>query len=286
MSTPFTVLRVQPDRMRGESVNIGLVVFLPGGAVMARVEADMARLRALDANLPRLPILQDLAQDIEARISALPTRDMQQLMLRDFYAPVRADEHLGSLEADTPEALEEHIEGMMNRLVRKPALTVRESAQRPRKPSKLDSQMKAWFKGAKLLGRHMDDLARHRIVESYPVAVDADAYADFAFKNGALHVIETLDLRGADHLTPGLRNTAAFKGVVLDMARDVVGEGKRIGVVAAADYATMKGAVRLFERNADELFSLDSPADRQRLADLLARGLHLGTALAPIELHA
>jgi len=168
--------------------------------------------------------------------------------------------------------------------VRRQAIDVK-LERRPARNNKLTRQLKDWFKQAKVMGRNMDDLSHSRIVEQYPVSVESDVYADFAYKNGHLHVIETLDLRGADHMTPGLRNNAAFKSITLDMARDVVGQGKRIGIVSASNYANVKSAVRLFERNADELYSLESTDDVQRLADFLASGLHIdGKLLSPTRL--
>lgn len=122
MSYPFAVLRVQPDRMRGESMNIGLVVFLPD-RVMARIETDLTRLRALDPNLPNLPILNDLATEIEARVSPLPTRDMQLMMLRDFFAPIHADTHLGSIEAQDEDSLMANLDRLMIRLVGRAPIT-------------------------------------------------------------------------------------------------------------------------------------------------------------------
>lgn len=63
-----------------------------------------------------------------------------------------------------------------------------------------------------------------------------------------------------------------------------MGNGKRIGLVAASDYSTIKPALCIFERNTDDLFSMDSPTDTQRLADLLSQDLKIGGGLLPISI--
>lgn len=289
MKFDYEVLVAVSPLPRGEFLNIGLVVWRNDfPEIYAGVTPQ--RLAALDPNYPRLPIFKTLmAGESNAQITPLlepvrHTKEALRMLLDMLIAPMKRGSG-GEIYCDSEAELDARIQQLMEKLVLRQALTVPGGTPRPQKSSRLNSQMKDWFRQAKIMGRHMDDLARHRIVECYPVAVDADAYADFAYKNGALHVIETLDLRGKDHLTPAMRNTAAFKGVVLDMAREVVGDGKRLAIVAASDYAAVKGAVRMFSRNADDLFSMDSPADRQRLADLLAAGLHIEAGITPLMLN-
>jgi len=282
MKLDYHLLTAETPRPRNEHINLGIVVWQDDQPHF-HVDVVPARLAALDPNYPRLPIFRQLADGtlqaaLSARMAELPDRAARFTLMEFLLAPMRLlpGGELYSDDGDFAPA----IERLLDALVRRPAISVKAAARPPRQ-TKLTRQLKDWFKQAKVMGRNMDDLSRSRVVEQYPVSVESDVYADFAYKNGNLHVIETLDLRGVDHITPSLRNNAAFKSITLDMAREVVGEGKRLGIVAASDYASVKSAVRLFERNADDIYSLDSPNDVQRLATLLASGLHIDGGLLP-----
>jgi hypothetical protein len=283
MKLEYHLLIAETPLPRNEHINLGIAVWRDGMPEF-HVDASINRLSALDPNYPRLPIFRQLMDDslassLATQLAALPDQAARFTLLEFMLAPMRLipGGELFAAEGDFTSV----IDRLMAALVRRPALSVK-AERRPVRNTKLTRQLKDWFRQAKVMGRNMDDLSRSRIVEQYPVSVESDVYADFAYKNGHLHVIETLDLRGADHITPSLRNNAAFKSITLDMARDVVGQGKCIGVVAVSNYANVKSAVRLFERNADELYSLESPADVQRLSDFLASGLHIdGGLLSP-----
>lgn len=282
MKLDYDLLIAETPLPRQERINIGLLIWHDG---LPEIRADVSerRLAALDPNWPRLPIFRalidgTLQDSLRRHLGAIDDMAARRAMLDFLLTPMKAV--CGGELFDTEGDFEPAIERALRALVTLPEPTVKPARTKPR-GSRLDTQLRAWLRGAKLMGRHMDDLSKGRVVAQFPVSVEADVYADFAFKNGALNVIETLDLRGADHVTPALRNMAAYKSLTLDMAREAVGEdGRRLGVIAAGDYQAMRSAVRIFERNADEVFAIDSPADAQRLADLLAQGLHLPDGLS------
>lgn len=279
MSYPYTLLRVRPNTLRGESMNIGLVVFLDR-SIIVRVEPDMARLRALDPNLPALPIWHNLAEEIGARITPLPSREMQLMMLRDFFTPIRADERLGSIEVADHVEIEAHIERLMDRLVRRQAVTERLPRLHVPRASRLNGQLKHWFKSAHILSRNAADLSRSKVVENFPISASHDLYAEFALKNGAVHVVETLDLRHHGKINAFVQKEAAIKAITLDQARQMLGaEGKRIAVIAADDYGAMRPAIGMLSGYADDVVTMASQADRQRFADFIATALHSDTAL-------
>lgn len=281
----YDLLIAETPIPRAERINIGLILWRNGRPEFLVDRTSQRRLSALDPNWPRLQIFRQLADGtledaLSNTLDKLEDIQSKRAVLGMLISPMKAipSGQLFSQDADFTNV----IDRAMNSLVRRSPLVVK--AERRKAVSKLQTQMKHWFRDSKILGRNMEDLSKNRVVSNFPVSVDADVYADFAYKNGALHVIETLDMRGAEHVTTGLRNTAAFKSITLDMAADVVGNGKRIGIVAASDYPAIKSALRLFERNADEVFSMDSPDDTQRLANLLSTGLHIDGGLIPMDL--
>lgn len=289
MKLDYDLLIAETPPPRQERLNLGLIVWRDGHP---EIHADVSarRLAALDPNYPRMPIFRQLidgtlTESIRQSLSELPDIESRRSLLGFLLPPLKTVPGGELFSEGSDSDFTPAIERVMQLLVRLQPITVRIERSAPR-ASRLETQLRTWLRSAKLLGRTMDELSRNRVVAQYPVSIEADVYADFAFKNGSLNVIETLDLRGVDHVTSALRNTAAFKSITLDMARDVVGEnGKRLGVVAAGDYGSVKSAIRLFERNTDELYALDSADDAQRLADRLASGLHLsGGLLKPVRL--
>lgn len=274
----FRVLRITPNLIRGERLNVGLLLMNPDGKCEVRLHIVRDRLAALDPNLTAIS-WESWAKHVMETINQLP-QELVPAWLERGLNPVHADSHDGVFIASSAAEFEEQVQMLLERLVIRPTRQHRAPRSKGKQPTQLQAQFKNWFKGAQILGRSMEDISRHQIVQEYPVSLETDSFADFAFKNGALHILETLDLRGVDHLTARLRNQAAFKSIVLDQASAVtVGGGRRIAVVAATDYASVKPAIRLIERSADDLISMDSPNDVQRLVEHLTVSLHLSGQL-------
>ena len=285
MNFDFDVLAAFSPAPRHEFLNIGMVVWRNGLPEIHSDFSDM-RLDAIDGNYPRLSIFRSLktgALEDDLRPLLEPLRDTPDALRMLFDSLISPMRRHGSGEIFCePEDLGAHVERFMNLLVRRTPPVMK--LGRKKRMTRLESDIRYWMSKARIMGRSMEDLSRGRVVAHYPISVEADIYADFAYKNGSLHVIETLDLRGVEQLTTGLRNAAAFKSITLDIAKDNQSIGHRIGVVAASDYSAVRSAIRLFERHSDELFSLDDPRDSQRFADQLANELHLDGGLIPVDL--
>lgn len=285
MKLEYDLLVAESPLPRNERINVGIVLWKESGFEIYS-DISTSRLSAIDRNYPRIAVFKELlagtlGNSITEKLSDKKlNKDSARMMLGFLIKPLRAIS--GGVMFSEDGDFTDEIERTLDALVRPSKFSIK--IKSTRKSNRLESQFKHWLRASKIMGRTMDDLSKHRIVPQYPVSVDANVYADFAYKNGALHVIETLDMRGANHVSSTLRNTAAFKSITLDMAGDVVGDGKRLGVIAASDYSAIKPALKLFERNADDLFSLDSPGDTQRLANLLSTGLHIDGGLIPIDI--
>jgi hypothetical protein len=194
---------------------------------------------------------------------------------RDAYLNVILGSHTMSGEPDqlsttgdelpTPQWLDHRVEELLQRYVRPPRSDL-PRRKRAKPASRLQRELRDWLKASGVFSKRVEDLGKGRVVEGFPISVAQELYTDFALKNGALHVIETLDLRGIPRLTPLIRGEAAVKAITLDEARDAV-DGERMAVIRASDYAIAKPAVSLIERYASDVFIMDSPSDRQRLAE-------------------
>lgn len=275
----FTVLRARPNPVRGESVNVGIAVLDPVG-VRLFLEPDIQRLKAFDRNLAALQ-WDDLRENAWLLFKHLDTIDSQHLALKTMIAPIYADERLGQFVADSAIEFDTQVTRLLDRLVRRP---VRDTgiarAKRPSAPSKLNAQLRNWFKSAHIFSSNVADISKQRIVANFPVVATNDLYAEFALKNGVVHVIETLDLRGHDKVNAHVHKETAIKSIVLDQAgRALDKKSRRIAVVSASDYAAMRPAINIVNTYADDVITMASSQDKQRLADFIKMSLHSQTSL-------
>ncbi len=281
---PFVLLRARPDDLRGEQVNVGLVLFtLEGPRVY--FEATMARLQALHPDFEALEPGRWVTE-LEQVLNMLGEREQQLLWLQGGLGSIRSDAALGWVEYESEADLHQIVNDLLERFVRMPHRTCAIQPQTQAAPrTKLQAQLRDWFRATKIFSPRVEDLSRHRVVPSFPIDATEDLYADFALKNGAVHIIEALDLRGVDRITKGLRGETGMVAVLLDQSRRVLTpQSRRIAVIASNDYAVVRPLVNLVARYADDVIAVESASDRQRLADFLAASLLLEQGLAPIDL--
>jgi len=252
----YSILRVVPDSGRGETINIGVVVFLDD-RLDARILPSLNKLRAIDPNV-NLEAVYALPEELD-RLAGRGTAELRNQMLQQL--PFVSTSGLGWFEIADQQAYEATIENIMRRLVMPPA----RAARRERAPSHLDRDLKKQFAKKNILGDKLDDVNHHRIVHHYPISVDDNLYADFVLRNGAWHVTETLDLRAKPETVRGDKfKQAAVKAITLDRASKVLGNGFTPLVVYAADQATLDIAqshINLLSDYAERLYNFLDPSD-------------------------
>lgn len=278
-SFDYFVLRAIPDLVRGETLNVGLVIFVDD-TVSVRVGQEHWRLRALHPNFDALDITR-WAQELEAELQTLPSNESRRFFLSSIGGPITIDEVPGQLIIENGTSLDELVDGIVRRLVTTPVKTfATPGSSKIQSRSPLSNQLKNWFRASHIFSTKVADLSKGKIVSGYPVSADEDLFADFALRNGSVHVIETLDLRGVERPTRALRGQAGWKSVLLDQSRRTLSaDTKRIAVVSADDYPAVRPLIAMIERYADDLISIESGADRQRLADFISQSLHLDKGL-------
>lgn len=275
----YNVVQIVPDPLRGEAMNVGIVIHDASGPRL-RLRLLPSRLKALSPALGGL-VPSECIESWHAALEGLQTPEQKWSWLRHAMAPLSVGSAEGIIYANDDDDLDSQIEAILERLVM-PQKAARPGATKKVKRSDLHNQLTVWLRAQKLFSRNMADLAKNRVVASYPLNIEEEMFAEFALKNGSIHVMETLDLRGHAHYTKGLRNETSHKAMVLDVAQDTLEESsKRIAVIAADDYAEMKPAMSLINRKASHVLSIDSEHDRQWLADFISDALHIPTLLPP-----
>lgn len=262
--------------IRGERINLGMAVCQAGGW-RVRIHPDAyTRLRNLHPDFASLD-LTNWARETDEMLARLKEIELQRHWLETAGGPVVVNGG-GSLFHLEVEEQQTALDKLFDDLVGRPPSTRR----RPRKSveSRLYGEVKRWFRSARVFSPRIEDINRHKIVPGYPVSVADNLFAEFALKNGVLHVVETIDLRGADKLTASRFGNVAAKALVLDQTRQTLGKSsQRLVVTAASDYKAVSPAISLIHKYADDVIAYESDEDRQRLADFLARALHLGEPL-------
>jgi len=259
-------------------MNVGLAVFTPE-AVRLFIEPDINRLAALDANLRALP-WQDIVENAEDKINELKNDSDRRVFLRMLIAPILVDENSGQIVTDETTTLANTVVSLMEKLVRRPRIIERLPKRTTENRSKLNAELRSWFRSSKILSSHVDDISRNKVVHGYPIAATKDIYAEFALKNGAIHVIETLDLRGHDKVTLPVQKETAIKSIVLDQAgKSLDKDSIKIAVISASDYRVMRPMINMVTGYADDVITMESTMDKQRLSDFISTALHTASLL-------
>jgi hypothetical protein len=270
----YLILRAMPDAMRFEMLNAGVVVF-DAENTSVRIDSSKKRLRVLHPDLGRID-LSLWAQQIQDELRNHPT-EMQRAVLSMMCSPFIADKETG--ETVGTDAITQ-AEFLFSRFVGNQPPTLPALKRNTAKQTKLVKELRDWFKSSKIFSNKIEDLSKHRVVANYPVTPASDLYSDFALMNGRLHVIETLDLRGIDHLTQAMRGDAAIKGITLN---EIEAGSNAIAIITASDYGIAKPAISMISRYADDVYDLSAHEDRRRFADFMSVSLHHNGLELPLQ---
>jgi hypothetical protein len=218
-SYKFAIIRLAPDDGRDERINVGIVVFNDGSldvrtpTSLDKVKAisaaaDTTALRELMENLSTLDAkFRDAGvNSVEARLQAVGS--IGPLLLSDA----------GTFVAENATAYEDRVASIMK------AMVLAEPATRKvkEKRSKLLKQVKVMFRQERVLAKRDEDLSSHRIVSGFEM--DEGLVADLVLKNGALHVVETVDASGDEGSLRKAISEVGVAALVLERARMKFGE--------------------------------------------------------------
>lgn len=250
-SYKYALLQATPDPRRRERVNVGLVVFRPD-----RLDLRFGELRKLQALTGRK--WEKYATDYKRRASSLFAPGAKEdLLLKRLSAleAVIVPSQFGWMTATSEEEYERRVSEILNAFITKPV------SSKPTKERRLNTEIAAAFKKARILGDKDDALDSHKVMRD--VYLEDDIRADFVVKNGVYHVTATLDLRKQDTNIA----EAALKAIVLDRADEAFGtDARKLGVYAldVLDEASFHSQISLLRKYADETFNWSDHDDRTR----------------------
>lgn len=256
----YSLIQFTPDRKRNETINIGLVVFMPDSAVVHVCES-IRKIRAVDGitsgndlkNIESmlLKIFNKSAamrQDLDSRFEFL------KLLLPDSYqlSP------LGYFSAESRDEVTLRVSKLMEDLVIPPRPVITRE-----RGTRIITNLRNIFKQHDLFSESVDDILNHRVVEKFPISDRSSLRADFALKNGVYHITETIDL-GARDASMKFKE-AGLKSFVMAKAKLELGTDTKCYAVysaSAADEKDKSEAIDLLSEGSDFIFNLRSQKDK------------------------
>lgn len=265
----YSLVRYQPHVSRHEVVNIGVVLFAPQGPEL-HLAPQLHKLTALDPNLP-LQQVRDQVESMRQTLILLHESGITPDQATAFLSKGMAGASCmpcGLLDTEG-RSLDDLAQELLQDLVLPPAR--KRAAVSAQSTGRLHTELRHLFQRAGMLGKDPSDIAHHKVVPYYPIDPEVGLFAEFALRNGKLHVTETVDFTVKD--VASKKREAESKTLVLLQALETVGQQglQRHVVVSGARVEAARASIALLSRHADDMFVRESPADWARYMDLMSR---------------
>ncbi len=221
MKYEYQIILLEPDMLRGERINIGVLIYKNGMADI-RMPVSLPKLRAIDPAFTPLAI-----EKAKATLAELASVDIK--LFKDI------SQNLGSLHTSTigwfaAKSEKEYEEQVKYILVNRIHAPVRKTKRVG--VSRLVGSLKKEFKAKGFLSESIDDIDKHRIIPGFTISEEEGLKADFAYKNGVFHVTTVADLRAKSSTLTQKQGRGALKAITMLKGKEKLG-GKAYAVYAA-----------------------------------------------------
>jgi len=219
----YVVLRLAADQLRGEVINVGIVLFSETAPPRAIMMATLNKLRALDATWDSQR-LNAWAENVNVILKNQKTATGCIKALSRF--GLCESEAVGSFHADNETELSKNIKVtyVANR-------ATEPKAQKPRK-TRLQSALREQFRRMQIMGNTADDVAMHLVVANMPIPECPGLKTDFLYKNGVYRLTQTLDYCISPDALPQKLTEVCVKSTAAELALKHYGaDTKRLAVV-------------------------------------------------------
>jgi hypothetical protein len=235
----YAILTAVPDPRRGERVNIGIVV-IKESELDVRFQQAASKLKALTGSTFDSRI-QSAGKRIKEFSSKAPVEEI--LSRINMVDPILSPTGTGIINVHSTADYERRIGEILTTLIVPPR------ERRTESQSRINTEIAKVFQEHKALAKPNTSITKGKIVRDYSVSPNEGLRADFALKNGKLHVASTLDLRKSNATLA----EAALKSIVLDKATEVFGGNKGTGVRTIGVYAVAADMRQQFKQHIELL---------------------------------
>ena len=264
----YSIIRITPNPVRAETINVGLVVMKPSGPDV-RVIENPSKLKAITNDFG-LEALENSQKQLEKILTSGLSIEQASLFFQGSFALSST----GTFHA----ASEREYELKINEL-NKLFITPERAKRRVEVSQKrIITELKDRFEKEGVMGKDLRDISEHKVVQGYPLSESEGLYAELLLKNGIFHLTETLDLRISNNRQK--MGESAFKAVTINAAKSIWQNNVKTFVVFAADMPQEKAhsqQLNLVGGYADNVFNLLSNDDMATYYDhmLVAAGKSL-----------
>lgn len=265
----YAIIRLAPDDIRDERINIGVVIFTEAG-IDVRTAKRLDKVRAISSALD-VDVLRDLVDNFRGIYEGYAGETVNSaedgLALLNRVGPLSLS-NLGTFVADNLDVYEARIASLMRSMIDPEVAPPKIREKR----SKLLTQVKSLFKQDRVLALPDEDLSSHRILSSFQI--EQGLVADLVLKNGAMHVVETVDASGEEDSLKKAIGEIGTAALVLERARMKFGaSGTKARLVYNASAALETIALPSLEAAAHqgaELTNWASANDRMKFVHALS----------------
>lgn len=278
-SYKYAIAQFADGSVRNERLNIGLVIF---GAHTLDVKVsrsiDKIRAMSLAVNVDLIRESTERLRELDRYFIAAGANDAETRIenLREVAAVSLSS--LGTFYADSDDAYQRVVQSLFDKLV-EPEPSLAHTTRR--RSSKLLTSVKSAFATERVLARKGEDLSAHRIISNYKLAEGLPA--DLILKNGAMHVVQTVDGVESEGAIKKFVSSVAVSALIFEQARMTFGHANMIPrlVYQASSQleSSMKPSLDAAQHQGARLINWESRDDRTRfivelssLAEPLAEG--------------
>lgn len=263
-SFKFAIVRLAPEGVRDERINIGTAVFSDDG-IDVRLPRRLDKIRVLSAALDQEDV-RELTEamamrDIDLRNSGINDPDARKKAIGRV-GPLTLS-HLGTFTCINEKEYELRIQAIFESIIEpEPA-----PAKIRSKKSRVLTQLKRALRDEKVLARSTEDLASHRVVSN--LVLSDGLIADLVLKNGKMHIFETVDASSEEVTARKAITDIAVSAMVLEQARIKFGERETKARLIYEASSSVEHAARTCldaaAHQGAELINWASTSDRLRL---------------------
>ncbi len=261
-SFEFAVAQFRTQALRDERLNVAIVVM--GPELQVYVPKSLDKLKAISASLQIENVREAVERlpELDRLIGSSEKSSLERLEDLTTIAPISFSP-VGSFHAENDEAYSRLVAQLMKQLVEPEQPSTKTAKARS---TRLFADVKKAFASERVLARKGEGLDAHRIVLNQRLAEGLDA--DLLLKNGAMHVVQTVDASTDDASITRARNAIAVSALVFEHARMAYSEPTKARLVYRATSANerhLSPSLQAAEHQGAELINWESRDSRVRL---------------------
>ncbi|HCD3525046.1 TPA: DUF3037 domain-containing protein [Klebsiella pneumoniae] len=264
----YSIIRVTPNPVRAETINVGMIVMRPSGADVRVIETT-AKIKAI-TNAFGLDALENIRSQFEKILGS--GLSLEQATL--FFQGKLTLSATGTFHAENDAEYNKKI-NELNKLYITPEKSKKKTEVTQKR---IITELKDRFEAEGILGKDIRDISNHKVVQGYPLSEAEGLYAELLLKNGIYHLTETLDFRISN--VRQKIGESAVKAITMNTAKTLWKDEVKTFVVFAADTTHERihsQQLNLVGGYSDGMFNLLSDQDMARYYDhmLFAAGKSL-----------